>query len=93
MRMKVMLETGGREYHGTVTNISETGMYITTDETPQQDAEECRIAIPVNDSMLHIPGRLVRRTMVNGGTRGIAIELQNPPKPYLDFVENLLYVL
>ena len=93
IRMKVMLEAGGREYPGTVTNISENGMYITTDQCPGDDTAQFRIAIPVNDSMLHVPGTLVRRAMMNGGCLGMGVTLQNPPQSYIDFVENLLYVL
>ncbi|MDH3258961.1 MAG: PilZ domain-containing protein [Deltaproteobacteria bacterium] len=93
IRLNVKVRSEGRECTATVTNLSEYGMFISTDDSGLCEHSQCDIAIPVKEGTLHVPGKLVRRIKVDGGCEGIGIEIIDPPKKYLDYVENLLYVL
>ncbi len=93
IRLKVKVKSEGRECAATVTNLSEYGMFMNTDDSGLCELSQCDISIPVREGTLHVPGKLVRRTKVNGGCEGIGVEITDPPQQYLDYVENLLYVL
>ena len=93
IRLNVKVHSGGRECAATVTNLSEHGMFISTDDSGLCEHSECDISIPVTEGTLHVPGKLVRQSKVNDGCEGIGVEIIDPPQKYLDYVENLLYVL
>ena len=93
LRMEVKLNIGGKVCSGTVTNLSERGMYINTDEKGFIEKAHCTISIPLNDEVLSVSGTLIRLSVNNGASEGVGVEFVNPPQKYLDFVENLLYVL
>ena len=78
---------------GTIANLSEGGMFITTDEICFPDDAQFELSIPWNEEMMYIPARLVRSVDFNNGHNGIGVELLSPPQAYLDFVDNLLLVL
>lgn len=88
-----MLSNGSRVYSGTVTNISEKGMFIDTGVSGFAEDSKFEISIPLKEGILHVPGKLVRLSKINGGSNGMGVELMDPPQNYLEFVENLLYVL
>lgn len=93
IQLNVRLIMGGKVSTGTVKNLSENGMFISADETDFDKDSECFISIPVDNETLNVPGKLVRIIRENNSHGGIGVELMDPPKKYLDFVENLLYVL
>jgi len=93
IRLNVILSSGSRVCPGTVTNLSEKGMFISAEVTGLPEDSHFDISIPLKNEVLHVPGRLVRLSKVNGSCNGIGIELVEPPQDYLDFVEDLLYVL
>jgi len=93
VRLSVILNCGSKVAPGTVKNISETGMFISAEVTDVAEDAKFDISIPLKEGVLHVPGKLVRLSKMNGSCRGIAVELLDPPKNYLDFVENLLYIL
>ncbi len=91
--MEVQLDVEGKVCSGTVTNLSERGMYVKTDEKGFAEKSNCSISIPLKDGMLSVAGTLVRLSENNDACEGVGIEVVNPPQKYLDFVENLLFVL
>ncbi|MEW6602266.1 MAG: PilZ domain-containing protein, partial [Nitrospirota bacterium] len=78
---------------GTVTNISEKGMFINAEVAGLNQDSRVDISIPLKEGVLRVPGKFVRLTEINGSSNGIGVELIDPPQNYLDFVEELLYVL
>jgi len=95
IRLNVKLNSEGKTCSGIVTNLSEKGMFISTSEIDFRKDSKFDISIPVEDRMLRVPGKIIRvaEAEIHGGCEGIGVELQDPPKKYLDFVENLLFVL
>ncbi len=93
IRLNVKLTIRDKVYTGTATNISESGMFISTDETGFSKDSLFDISIPVKEGELHVPGRLIRSAKINSGSEGIGIKLSEQPQGYLDFIENLLFVL
>ena len=93
IRLSVILSSGSRVYPGTVKNISEKGMFISTDVAGLAADSLFDITIPLKEDVLHVPGKLVRLSKINGSYNGLGVELMEPPQDYLDFVESLLYVL
>jgi len=91
--MGVEFYCGERAYSGTVTNISEKGMFIATGEKSFPDGSQVKVSIPLKNEILSVPGRLIRSVKKKGNGEGIAVALLNPPEKYLEFVENLLYIL
>ncbi|MBI5666084.1 MAG: PilZ domain-containing protein [Nitrospirae bacterium] len=93
IRLNVILSCGSRVSTGTVTNISEKGMFINAEVTGYSEDSKFDISIPLKEGVLHVPGKLVRLSKINGSSNGMGVELTDPPQNYLEFVENLLYVL
>jgi len=93
LRLSVILNCGSRAFPGTVTNLSEYGMFISAEVAGFTEDAQCDISLPLKEGELRIPGKLVRVSKINGRYNGIGVELIDPPQKYLDFVENLLYVL
>ena len=93
IRLNVILSCGSRVHPGTVMNLSEKGMFISADVTGLPEDSQFDISIPLKNEVLRVPGKLVRLSKINGSCNGIGIELVEPPQDYLDFVENLLFVL
>jgi hypothetical protein len=91
IHLVVDFHTGEKACSGVVTNISEKGVFIRTSDLRCVSGPDFDITIPVDNGKLHIPGRLVRSMRNDGEIDGIGVELVNPPKDYLEFVENLLY--
>ncbi len=88
-----MLNCGSKVCPGTVTNISDKGMFINAEVTGFTENSQFDISIPLKEGILHVPGKIVRLSKINGRSNGMGVELMDPPQNYLDFVENLLYVL
>lgn len=84
---------GKKACSGTVTNLSEYGMFITSDAECFPEGSEVKISMPLKNEILTLPGMLIRSVKMEGDRTGIGVELLDPPRKYLDFIENLLYVL
>ena len=86
--IKVRFFSGTTTYYGTVTNLSEKGMFISTKVSfPMQP--QLKILIPLKDEILRIPA-LVRSFGKSGNNyNGIGVELLNPSRDYLEFVGSL----
>lgn len=77
------------DYSGTVTNLSEKGMYISTNNMCFPFNSEFEILLSVEDDFIALPVRVSRLTKTNGGYNGIGVELSEPSSSYLKFLENL----
>lgn len=70
---------------GTVTNLSEEGMFINTDKCfPTQAKFE--ILIPFKKEILNVPVKLVRLAKMGKMYNGMGVKLLNLPEKYLEFV-------
>jgi len=78
---------------GTLMNISESGMFIRTNNMPSPLHSQIEITIPLEDKSINISGRLVREENIRGYYNGIGVEVSYPPQNYLDFIDNLMTVL
>jgi len=78
---------------GTLMNVSESGMFIRTNNMPSPLYSQIDITIPLEDKSINISGRLVREEKIRGYYNGIGIEVSCPPQNYLDFIDKLLTVL
>lgn len=77
------------DYSGTVTNLSENGMYICTNNMCFPFDSEFKIVIPIKAEMLNIPVKVRRITKTSDRYDGIGVEVLSPPQKYLDFVSNI----
>lgn len=93
IRLNVTLNCGNRLSTGTVTNISEKGMFISAEATGLSEDSQFDISIPLKEGVVRVPGKLVRLSKINGGYNGLGVELMDPPQKYIDFIEDLLFVL
>jgi len=91
--IKVTLNSKTTTCTGTMVNLSETGMFIRADKIPLLIEPEVEITIPLDEENLRVSGRLIRRENILDYYQGIGIEVVNPPKKYLDFLEGLISVL
>ncbi|NOZ67922.1 MAG: PilZ domain-containing protein [Deferribacteres bacterium] len=79
-----------RGYSGTVRNLSENGMFISTRDMRFPFDTNFKVLIPVEDYVLTVPVKVSRITKTSDSYDGIAVELLNPPtKDYLKFIEFL----
>ena len=75
-------------YNGTIKNISENGMYIsTTNFLPCKHNIE--MMIPLKEEASIFKARIRRIEKVNDALFNIGVELLNPPDTYIKFIESL----
>ena len=80
---------GDDEYSGTVTNISENGMFIRTDSIGFPFDSEFTTILPVEKQVFNIPVQVRRIQKTGDRYDGIGVELLNPPHEYLNYVSGL----
>ena len=86
--LKVRYFCGDASCHGTVTDLSENGMFIdTTLDFPFQSNFE--LILPLNDELLKMSAMIKRVVKDNGVYKGMGIEILAPPESYLQFVNEL----
>lgn len=85
---KVRYFCGDIAYIGTVTDLSENGMFIdTTIDFPFDSNFE--LLLPLNDEVVKVSA-IIKRVVKNRGVyEGMGVELVNPPENYLQFVDEL----
>jgi hypothetical protein len=76
-------------HKGTVTNLSEKGMFITMEEMCFPFDFHIDVFVPSGNGELHVPVNLSRISMSPDLHDGIGVELPDPPRHYLDFVNDL----
>jgi hypothetical protein len=82
-----------KEYFGTIENLSEKGMLIST-KTPYFPRDSLlEIFIPFKEKVVFIPviySNIIWRSILSDQSCDrIGIELSNPPQDYLEFVKSL----
>jgi hypothetical protein len=85
----VMFRSNGDDYSGTIINISESGMFITTKEMNSPFDSEFDVVIPLEESTLQVPVNLSRFILSPDSDDGLGVELSNHFPEYLNFVGSL----
>ena len=80
-------------YTGTLINLSERGMFIRINKMPTLMDSDIEVILHLKGEEVHISGRPVRKANIRGLYEGIGVQLVDPPKSYLDFLDGLLAVL
>ncbi len=80
----------GTYHSGTVTNLSEKGMFIRTKEMCFPFDSQLEIFIPLKkDEKLRVSVNLSRIIISPDSDDSIGVELPDPPREYLEFVKGL----
>ncbi len=77
------------DYSGTVTNISETGMFITTRNMCYPDNAQFELQLDIQNKLLILPVRMCRLIISPDLEDGMGVEIINPPQSYLLSLEKL----
>ena len=85
---KVHYFCGDTACNGTVTDLSEKGMFIDTILNFPFDSN-FDLVLPLNDELLRMSAMIKRVVKDNGVYKGMGIELLDPPENYLQFVNEL----
>jgi len=86
--LKAIIFSGDNMCSGTITNISENGMYINANiSLPLQMKLE--VLLHLGEDILKLPVNVRRLAKSNGLYNGIGVELLNSPDNYLDLVSTL----
>ncbi len=75
-------------YYGTITNLSEKGMFISTMETCFPFDFQFEILISLKEKILHVPVNITRIILSPDSYDGLGIEIPNPSQDFLIFVDN-----
>ena len=75
-------------YDGTIMNLSQGGMYISTDEMRFPFDSEIDIIIPVNLDILKVSVKVIRITKSSDIYDGLGVAVLEPYGDYGDFVNN-----
>jgi hypothetical protein len=75
-------------YDGTITNLSEAGMYISTDEMRFPFDSEIDIVISLNSDILKVPVKVMRITKSSNFYDGLGVAVLKTSSRYIDFVKN-----
>jgi c-di-GMP-binding flagellar brake protein YcgR len=75
-------------YDGTIMNLSQGGMYISTDEMRFPFDSEINIIIPMSSDILKIPVKIMRITKSSDFYDGMGVSVLEPSGQYIDFVNN-----
>jgi hypothetical protein len=86
--IKVRFNCNNTEYSGTITNLSEKGMFISTVETYLPFDVQFEIPISLKEEILHVSVNL-NRIILSPDSNGMGVEFANPPEKYLEFVSSL----
>lgn len=80
---------GSRSHKGTVMNISEKGMFISTEELYFPFDSQLEVVLPFREKELRVPVSLRRMEMYPDSHDGIGVEFTGISEEYLQFVDNL----
>jgi hypothetical protein len=82
---EVKICEGNLFFSGTVLNVSDRGMFIGTKKHFPLEALSL-IVMRIKDRLLKLPAKIKRSTLQTGFYDGIGVELIDPPRDYLDFL-------
>ncbi len=78
-----------RDYTGTITNISETGLFISTKDMCFPNDSSFKVSIDTGNAHLNVPVRMCRLTISPDFSDGIGVEVINTPQNYLIHIGKL----
>ncbi|MEW6599969.1 MAG: PilZ domain-containing protein [Nitrospirota bacterium] len=78
-----------REYFGTITNISEKGIYFRSQKLVFPLSVEFVICVPLKEDIIHLPVTIRRLIKTNGYYDGVGVELLSNFDNYTQFVSDL----
>ncbi|MEW6601375.1 MAG: PilZ domain-containing protein [Nitrospirota bacterium] len=87
--MEVEFRCGSRIHNGTVMNISEKGMFISTTEMSLPLESRWEVRLPYRDVKITIPVSLRRMEMSPDSHDGIGVEFIGRSEEYYEFVNSL----
>jgi hypothetical protein len=79
------------EFFGTVTNLSEKGMFFISRKITFPLKNKFQISIQLNGKKLDLPVKIKRMTKTSGYYDGIGIEILEQPPKYLELVNWLRF--
>ena len=92
-RIDVDIETRfycrGILYGGNISNISEQGLFISMEEVCFSSGLPFEVFIENNGKTITIPAYIKRIVMAPDSSNGIGVEISDPPKEYIDYVNSL----
>ena len=91
--IKIRFYSCNTDYSGTIKNISENGMFISTDKMLFPFDSTIEIIIPFNEKLLKVPVKVIRMTRSDDVFDGIGVKLLDNNHDYLEFVSNLKSVV
>jgi hypothetical protein len=81
------------DYFGTVTNLSEKGMFIRSQKISFPLDLQFNISIPLKEETLNVPVKVNRITKSNNYYDGMGVELLKQPHKYFKFINRLKIAL
>jgi hypothetical protein len=76
---------GNLFFSGTALNLSEKGMFIGTKKYFRREAISL-IVMRLKDRLFKLPAKIKRSTLKTGFYDGIGVELIDPPRDYIEFL-------
>ncbi|UCH81847.1 MAG: PilZ domain-containing protein [Nitrospiraceae bacterium] len=73
-------------YNGTIMNLSEDGMYISTDEMRFPFDSEIELIIPLQEDILNVNVKVMRMTKSSDFYDGLGVKVLEPSRGYINFV-------
>lgn len=77
------------DYTGTIKNISENGMFISTQDMCSPFDSQFEVLIPVDGDLLNVPVNLNRIILSPDSRDGIGVEISESDPEYVNFVQSL----
>jgi Tfp pilus assembly protein PilZ len=87
-KIKVKFFCCQSNYDGTIMNLSEGGMFISTDQMRFPFDSEIEIIIPLISDILKVPVKVVRITKSSDFYDGLGVEVIDPTDQYKNFVSS-----
>ncbi len=87
VNMKIRFFCGRPLFYGTITNISEKGLYVKTAFTIPAKSRVVMF-IPLNGETMQLQAKVVRIVATDYGD-DIVVKVLRPPKKYIEYVRNL----
>ena len=87
--IKIKFSCDNMDYCGTIANLSESGMFITTHDMCFPFDSKFKVVIDFNGETLNIPVKVSRLTKTDNSYDGIAVQLLKPSDDYIELVKNL----
>ncbi len=87
--IEVTFHCNNMNYTGTILNISENGMFISTNDMCSPFDSQFEVVIPFKEDVLNIPVNLNRILLSPDSRDGIGVELSDLSTDYVDMVKSL----